>query len=107
MNRIHRKIWNSKLGSFIAVAGITKGRGKSSGVSSALLASVLMASGAAHAQALPSGAQVTAGQASIGTAGAVMNIDQSSQRAAINWQSFNIGAGGTVSVPRTHLPAPV
>jgi filamentous hemagglutinin family protein len=41
-------------------------------------------------RANPSGGNVTAGQASISEQGATTTIDQSSQRAAINWQSFNV-----------------
>ena len=36
---------------------------------------------------LPTGGQLAAGQASIAQSGAVMNINQSSNRAEINWQS--------------------
>ena len=35
----------------------------------------------------PTGGQLAAGQASIAQSGAVMNINQSSNRAEINWQS--------------------
>ena len=48
------------------------------------------------AGALPTGASVTAGQASVSSNGANMVIDQSSQRAIINWQSFNVGAGAQI-----------
>jgi len=45
------------------------------------------------ALANPTGGQVVAGSATIGTAGANGTvINQSSQRAAINWQQFNVGA---------------
>ncbi len=46
--------------------------------------------------ARPSGGVVTAGSASIGTSASTTTITQSSQRAAINWQSFNVGAQQTV-----------
>ena len=58
----------------------------------------------AHAQTppvLPSGGQVVAGQATInapsGINGNTLLIQQQSQNAAINWQSFNIGAGAAVN----------
>ena len=41
--------------------------------------------------ALPAGGSVAAGTASISRSGANMVIDQSTQRAVINWQSFNVG----------------
>jgi filamentous hemagglutinin family protein len=46
---------------------------------------------------LPTGGQVVGGQAGISQSGAAMRIDQSSARAAIDWQSFNIGAGASVT----------
>jgi len=53
--------------------------------------------GAAANGALPTGAQVTSGQATVNTPTAnQMTITQGSQRATLNWQSFNIGAGNTV-----------
>ncbi|WP_341909504.1 filamentous hemagglutinin N-terminal domain-containing protein [Polaromonas sp. YR568] len=46
--------------------------------------------------AIPTGGQITAGQASIQTAGANVTIQQGSTKAAIDWQSFNIGSQATV-----------
>ncbi|MBU3617842.1 S-layer family protein [Polynucleobacter sp. JS-Fieb-80-E5] len=47
--------------------------------------------------ALPTGGQVAAGQATINQSGNTMNINQSTQRAVINWNSFNVGANSTVN----------
>src|SRR5947207_5853901 len=48
------------------------------------------------ALANPLGGQVVGGQATIATtAPGTLTIQQQSQRAAINWQSFNIGASET------------
>ena len=51
--------------------------------------------------ALPSNGQVVAGSASISSSStansAVMNINQSSQRAIINWDSFNVGKNAAVN----------
>ena len=44
----------------------------------------------------PQGGQVVGGQASITQSGSTTTINQSSNRAAIDWQSFNVGAGETV-----------
>ncbi|MBL0730976.1 S-layer family protein [Piscinibacter sp. HJYY11] len=49
------------------------------------------------AQAAPQGGNVTAGQASIQQNGALTTITQGSQRAAIDWRSFNVGANETVN----------
>ena len=61
----------------------------------------LMAAGVAHsvpavAQILPGGGIVTAGEASIATAPTTLTVTQSSQRAAIDWQSFSIGTDSKV-----------
>jgi filamentous hemagglutinin family protein len=45
---------------------------------------------------LPGGGQVNAGQASIAVNGSHMDVNQTSQNAAINWQTFNIGSDAQV-----------
>jgi len=45
----------------------------------------------------PSGGSVVQGNANIATAGSVTNINQSSDKAIINWQSFSVGKGETVN----------
>ena len=47
--------------------------------------------------ALPTGGQVVAGQAAISQSGTAMQVRQGSDRAAINWQGFNIGANASVN----------
>lgn len=51
--------------------------------------------------ALPSNGQVVAGSAAISqtqtASSATMNVNQSSQRAVINWDSFNVGKNATVN----------
>jgi filamentous hemagglutinin family protein len=64
-----------------------------------LTASVLAPLAVAPALAGPNGATVVGGSASVqgqGTANVVVN--QSSQNAIINWQTFNIGAGETTKI---------
>ena len=49
----------------------------------------------AHAldpNALPTGGQLTAGTATISQSGSRMNVNQASDRAILNWSTFNIGA---------------
>ena len=50
--------------------------------------------------ALPTGGQVVAGNATISQTqtanSATMNINQTSQRAVVNWDSFNVGKNATV-----------
>lgn len=51
----------------------------------------------AFAQELPSGPSVAAGSVSISNPDAAsMTVDQASQQAVVNWQSFSIGPGGSV-----------
>ncbi|HME74627.1 MAG TPA: filamentous hemagglutinin N-terminal domain-containing protein, partial [Mycobacterium sp.] len=67
----------------------------------ALTAAILMRAEPARAQpaqnARPQGGQVVAGSASISTTPSSTTIDQSTQRAAINWNSFNVGSQQTVT----------
>jgi len=46
--------------------------------------------------ALPGNGQVQSGNINIGNSGNVTTIDQTTQYGAINWDSFNIGAGESV-----------
>ena len=63
----------------------------------ALVASMLLAFDA-MVYALPAGGAVVAGAASISSNALSTTINQSTQNAAINWQSFNIAAGESVRV---------
>lgn len=118
MNRIHRLVFNKARGMIMAVAECTSLRGKGArgeggatvsgargagapmrfaALSQLSVAILLLQLGAAHADGLPQGGAVVGGQATISTPNAnQMIINQGSQRAAINWQSFNIGAGHSV-----------
>ncbi len=106
MNKTFRSVWNTAKQAWVAAAETVRARGKpGSAVQSAAVAATLLtglwASGAAAqtappSTALPTGGQVSAGQASIGQSGASMVITQGSERAAINWQSFNVGSGAQV-----------
>jgi filamentous hemagglutinin family protein len=63
-----------------------------------ILSGALLAPTPSLAQQLPTGGAVTHGTATIGApAGGTLNINQSSNRAVIDWSSFSIGAGGTVN----------
>ena len=68
-----------------------------------LLAAGLL-SGAALAQTtavsntqLPTGGQVSAGQATLSQSGSTLNVNQTSQRAIVDWSSFNVGQNATVN----------
>ncbi len=104
INRIYRLVWRDAIGAYVAVAEFARGHGKrSSAVVGAVLAIAAIAATSALAagppatNALPTGAAVSAGQASISQSGNQLTILQSSTQAAINWQSFNIGAQAQVN----------
>src|SRR5665647_1661284 len=104
MNCTYRSIWNDTTGTLVAVSKNAKSAGKkvSSGTSAtgvgarltlhALAISVALSFGA-NVYALPAGGIVAAGAASISTGAGSTVINQSTQNAALNWQSFNIVAG--------------
>ena len=50
----------------------------------------------AQAQTLPSGGIVAAGSATISSGSGTLTVNQSSQNAVLNWQSFSIGETGAV-----------
>lgn len=109
MNHIYRMIWSSSRGAFVAVSEVATSRTKAAG-SGLVAGALVLGASAAMAQALPpgalpSGGQVTAGQASIQAQGNTMDIVQASQRAAINWQSFNIGSAATVNFVQPNAQA--
>ncbi|MBB4120657.1 filamentous hemagglutinin family protein [Martelella radicis] len=61
-----------------------------------LVSSALFSVPALAADDLPSGAGVAAGQVGVTSSGNSMTITQTSDRAIVNWGSFNIGAGNSV-----------
>lgn len=101
MNKIFKKVWNASRGAYVVVAETTSSHGKTAGVVGAVLSASLLAVPAKAApiaaDTLPSGGQVAAGAATISGAGTTLTVNQSSQRAAINWQSFSIGSNATVN----------
>ncbi|MBI1173671.1 MAG: filamentous hemagglutinin N-terminal domain-containing protein [Sideroxydans sp.] len=107
MNKIHRIRWSAVRKTWVATSEISGSRGKSASlrkgivgtVSSALMAALPLC---AHAvppapDALPTGGQVVSGQASILQSGAQMSVNQTSNKAVLNWNTFNIGANAAVT----------
>ncbi len=98
LNHIYRLVWNDSLGAFVPVAEHANSRRKRGRpAAAAALSAALLASSAALAADLPTGGQVVAGSGGIRQNGNTMNIDQSSGKLAIDWQSFSIGQGKTVN----------
>ena len=119
MNHIYRIVWNHATACYQAVTESAKGQGKHSGKSTTVVhgghsggssnpAFSLTATAIAAALCIvsmnsfagPVGGQVTAGNATITQTGAPGNtattINQSSNRAAIDWSKFSVGANESV-----------
>ena len=124
MNKIYRVLWNESSGTYVAVPENARvgGSGSASAVQSAVvvaggwganaaqalwallqpLVAALVSAGLVHAAGpapdqLPVGGQAAAGSVSIRQNQGVMDILQSSQRAAVNWQSFDVGSAAKVN----------
>ncbi|KAB8058115.1 filamentous hemagglutinin N-terminal domain-containing protein [Janthinobacterium sp. FT14W] len=98
LNHIYRLVWSHVLNAWVAVAETSRGRGKGSRrkLAAAAAAMTALALGG-PALAAPTGGQVVAGTASISQQGSTTTIRQDSQQAALNWNSFNVGAHETVN----------
>ncbi|HEX5338407.1 MAG TPA: ESPR domain-containing protein, partial [Gallionella sp.] len=97
MNKAYRLIWNELTNTWVAVAENVRGRGKRASGAVLLAASGFAFAAPPVATQLPTGGQVVAGVAGINQSGAVLNINQSTQNAAINWQTFNVGSAAQVN----------
>ena len=118
INRIFRLIFNEALGTWVPVSEIARGRGKRNGRvgrTVAALAPMLAAMGLAMPAyggaprppappaptQLPTGGTVVAGSATIASSStpgtAVLNVDQTSQRGVIDWNTFNLGSAAQVN----------
>ena len=105
LNRSFKVIWSISSNAWIAVSEITKSHGKQKSASRRcrhIFFAGAMVSGASIAapptpNQLPIGGTVATGTATINTTGSTMNINQSSNRAAINWNGFDIGSNATVN----------
>ena len=119
MNRIYRTLWSVATQSWQAVPEIAKTAGKKSKSSTGgVIASVALSfslTGGAGAQSpppvhqLPTGASVTRGNVTItqtATAqAAAMTVTQTSQRAVVNWDTFNIGSKAGVKFVQPNTQA--
>jgi filamentous hemagglutinin family protein len=111
MNHVYRIVWNQAAACWQAVAETAKRQGKhslgktrartslgnqSGFVPKVLIAALLTAWGVTAALAGPQGGQLVAGNATIQQSGAITTINQSTAKAAIDWNSFSIGKGESV-----------
>lgn len=107
--KMFRHVFSKRLGCLVAVGEVAHGCGKSGArgsgtmplahVSNTLAISLAVAlafGGEAMAQTLPTGGNVVGGSGGISQSGSTMTVQQGSNRMAIDWQTFNIGAGNSV-----------
>ncbi|WP_284508168.1 filamentous hemagglutinin N-terminal domain-containing protein [Caballeronia sp. AZ1_KS37] len=119
-----RRVFSKRHGMLVAVAEDVTSQGKAPGEGNAsssspqsakmgviatmtafALAMFASTPATSFAQALPTGGQVTAGQASISQNSNTMTINQGTQRAVIDWNSFNVGQGNTVQFNQPNAQA--
>ncbi len=107
MNRTYRLIWNTRCNGWVVASEWARacGRQGCAAVAVLMFASAPLAAADLAAGALPGGGSVAAGQVGIVTDGTRMNITQGSQRAIINWQSFDIGSQAQVSFQQPNAAA--
>ncbi len=102
LNHVYRVIWNASKGVWQAVSENAKGQGKTKSRKTAcgtslLAGSMALLSVTAYADILPTGGNIVAGSGSISQTGADMTINQTTAKMAVNWQSFSIGQGNSVT----------
>ena len=105
MNHIHQIIWNKNLGAWIVASELAK-RGKKRGSirRKALILPLLLYASAGFA--LPTGNELVAGSVNVTTPSAQqMQINQSSQKAIVNWQGFSIGQQERVNIQQPNASA--
>lgn len=106
MNKIYRVIWSDAHQTWVAAAETTSSKGKpassrkrlQAAISIALMASSTLGYAEPPANTLPTGGNVVAGQAGISQSGATLNINQTTAKAAVNWNTFSIGSNATVNI---------
>jgi len=124
MNRIFRTLWSATRQCWQAVPENTKAAGKGSsksasgsssagGVASVILGCMFTGSVGAQSppavKTLPTGGVVAQGTATISQTvtaqAAAMTVNQSSQRAVINWNTFNLGSAASLNFAQPNAQA--
>ncbi|TAK64175.1 filamentous hemagglutinin N-terminal domain-containing protein [Methylobacter sp.] len=110
MNLTYRLIWDAVTNGYVSATTFTRnGKIELRIVRIAYLSTLPLFTPAAYAAPvpteLPSGGQVTAGQASIAVDGSHMDVNQASQNASLNWQTFNIGQNAQVDFHQPNASA--
>lgn len=97
MNRAYRLVWSAVAGAFVAVAEFVRARGKRASAALLCSAAGVVLAGAPALDRLPTGGNVKQGDASIATSGSRMDVVQRTDRAVIEWTSFDIGRDARVN----------
>jgi len=105
LNHIFRLVWNHSLGAWCVAPEIARGKGKSRTQGQtlatcrllplALPLALLLGSTTAWAD-LPQGGQISAGDGSLSYQGNQLNVQQHTDKLAIDWQSFSVGKDNKV-----------
>lgn len=109
INRAYRLIWNQARCAWVPVAETMRAYGKRTTRAALWLAPLLAAVGVVNPAyavgappaptQLPTGGRVVAGSATLSSGGsgsAVLDVNQTSSRAVIDWNSFNVGSAAEV-----------
>ncbi len=108
MNHCYRLVFNKSTQVWQVACEMAKSHSKSAAVVLLPLLSLLSSSYAwaePVTNALPTGGQVISGQSVITQSGNQLNIVQSSQKAIINWQNYNIGSNAEVNYVQNNASA--
>jgi len=112
LNHHYRIIWSQVSNTWVAVSELSKGHGKSATARKRMVAALALLglstlSMTSSALDLPTGAQVTAGAASVvqTPAKGALLVNQSTQRAVIKWNDFSIGQGKQVTFAQPNAAA--
>jgi filamentous hemagglutinin family protein len=102
MNHVYRVIWNVASGAWQAVSEVSKGSGKVKSERrrqrATAAGALLFISTQLCAAGLPQGGVVSSGTGNIAQPNAnTLNVTQSSNKMAVDWQSFSVGQGKTVN----------
>ncbi|MDF3839688.1 GLUG motif-containing protein [Cupriavidus basilensis] len=101
MNKSYALVWNQALGCWNVASELTRRRGKAGRGKVVIAAGVSLLGllGQAPAFALPNGAAIVAGDATLQTSpdGKHMTIDQQSNKLITNWNEFSVGGNERVS----------
>ena len=108
----YKTVFSKRLGALVAVGehATSQTKGQGAGAASGawdlgsmlryvgVLTGVFAAASMAWSQTLPQGGRVSQGQVTISQSGQQMDITQSTSKAVVNWDSFDIGTQAKVNV---------